>query len=146
MTKARAWKGVNQECNPKAVFTLLGMWESVREWAHTLPSGFPLWELEFSWNPEFLNIHLKGQNSLDWRYPYTTGNFLRLKCLKWTHIIYLNIYNTSYGQKKGQRSNCQFDFRPLKVGNRPKLCVCRWCATYHWKTLDKGYKLFWTSS
>jgi len=25
MTKARAWKGVGQECNPKAVFTLLGM-------------------------------------------------------------------------------------------------------------------------
>jgi hypothetical protein len=44
-------------------------------------------------------------------------------------------YNIRYGQKKGQESNCQFDSRPLKVRNRP----FKWCATYFWKALNKGY-------
>jgi hypothetical protein len=38
------------------------MWESVRELTHTLPSGFPLWELEFQWTPEFSKSDLKGEN------------------------------------------------------------------------------------
>jgi hypothetical protein len=29
--------------------------------------------------------------------------------------------------------------RPLKVRNRPDVIVCRQCATYHWKDLNKGY-------
>jgi hypothetical protein len=41
--------------------------------------------------------------------------------------------------KEGQQSKCQFDSRPLKVRNRPELCVCRWRATYLWKALNKGY-------
>jgi hypothetical protein len=52
---------------------------------------------------------------------------------------HLNIYNKSYGQKKGRESNCQFDSRPLKVENRPDSLMCRQCATYRWKSLDKGY-------
>jgi hypothetical protein len=55
-------------------------------------------------------------------------------------MIHLNIYNTSYGWQKGQKSKCQFDFWPFKVENRPKLHVCRWCATYYWKSLDEHYK------
>jgi len=47
--------------------------------------------------------------------------------------------NISYGQKKGWESNCQFDFRPLKVKNRPNFLVCRWRATYGWKAFNKGY-------
>ncbi len=45
-----------------------------------------------------------------------------------THLGTLNI---SYGQKKGQESNCQF--------NRLNLLACRWQATYHQKVFDKGY-------
>ncbi len=37
---------------------------------------------------------------------------------------------TSYGQKKGRKSNWQFDSRPLKVKNRPDFLTCRWCAKY----------------
>jgi hypothetical protein len=47
--------------------------------------------------------------------------------------------NTSYGQKKGWDSNCQFDSRPLKVKNRPDLLMCRWHAIYRWKFFDEGY-------
>jgi hypothetical protein len=44
--------------------------------------------------------------------------------------------------KEGPRvklSNWQFDSRPLKVRNRPNFLMCRWCTTYHWKSLDEGY-------
>jgi hypothetical protein len=52
---------------------------------------------------------------------------------------HLNIWNTSYGKKKGQESNWMFDSRPLKVTNRPDSLTCRWRVTYCWKVLDKGY-------
>jgi hypothetical protein len=70
---------------------------------------------------------------------YTIGNFLERRCLKWVHIIHLDIWNISYGQRKGRKSNCQFDSRPLKVKNCPNFLMSRWCATYNWKSLDEGY-------
>jgi hypothetical protein len=53
---------------------------------------------------------------------------------------HLNICNTSYGKKKGQESNWQFDSRPLKVENRPNFGACRWNATRRWKALEESYK------
>ncbi len=47
--------------------------------------------------------------------------------------------NASYGQKKGQESNCQFDSQPQIVRNHLDFLANRWCATYHWKALDEGY-------
>jgi len=52
---------------------------------------------------------------------------------------HLDIYNTSYGRKKGRESNCQFDSWPLKVGNRPDFGPCRWSATHRWKALKESY-------
>jgi hypothetical protein len=111
----------------------------MREWAHTFPNGFSLWELESLWTPKFLESNLKGQNSLDWKVSYTIGKFLKCKCLKWTCMIHLSIYNISYGWKKGQESKCQFDSWPLKVKNCLELHLCKWSVTYHWKAFDKGY-------
>jgi hypothetical protein len=53
---------------------------------------------------------------------------------------HLDICSTSYGKKKGHESNWQFDSRPLKVGNRPNLGVCRWSAMHRWKALEENYK------
>jgi len=64
---------------------------------------------------------------------------LELRCLKWALIVHLNNSNTSYGQKKGRESNCQFDFRPEKVRNRPDLLIYKLCATYCWKVLEENY-------
>jgi hypothetical protein len=58
---------------------------------------------------------------------------------KMSSMTHLDTSNTSYGQKMGWESNWQFDSRPLKVGNHPNFLVCRCCATYHWKSLHKGY-------
>jgi hypothetical protein len=135
-TKPRAWKGAGQKCNLGLTLTLLGMQKNVREWAHTFPSGLPLWELESLWTFKFSKSDLRGQNSLDWSTPYTIEKLLKHRCLKWVHMIHLNTYNTSYRHKKGWESNCQFDSWSLKVKNRLEIHACRWCATYCWKALD----------
>ncbi len=54
-------------------------------------------------------------------------------------MTHLDIWNTSYGQKKGRESKWQSDSWPLKVRNRPNFLVWMWCETCHWKVFDKGY-------
>jgi hypothetical protein len=66
-------------------------------------------------------------------------NLLKHRCLKWACIAHLDIWNTSYGQKKGLESNWQFDSRPLKVKNQLDFLMWRQLATYHWKALNEGY-------
>jgi hypothetical protein len=136
MIKTRAWKYASQECNLGVTFTFPGMQKSVKEWAHTLLNGLSLWELESLWTLKCSKSNLKVQNSLDWNVPYTIENILRHRCLKWVRMIHLSTYNTSYGQKKGCDSKCQFHSQPLKVKNRLELHACRWCATYLWKAFD----------
>jgi hypothetical protein len=118
---------------------LSGVWENVKEWTLTLPSEFPLWELEFQWTPEFSERNCRVQNPLDWGILHIIGKLLERRCLKWARMTRLDTSNTSYGQKKGHESNCQFDSRPLKVGNCLDFLVCRWCERYYQKALNKGY-------
>jgi hypothetical protein len=56
---------------------------------------------------------------------------LKCRCLKWACMTRLIIWNTSYGKKKGWKSNWQFDSWPQKVENRPDFRACRWSATHH---------------
>jgi len=111
----------------------------VKEWTFTLPRELSLWELESRWTLKSLKNDCRGQNPLDWRVPYIIENLLERRCLKWAHMTHLDTSNTSYGQKKGWDSNCQFDSQPLKVRNHPNFISCRWHVTYRWKVLDKGY-------
>jgi hypothetical protein len=101
--------------------------------------GSSTWELESRWTPKSSEGNSRGQNSMDGRVFYTIEKLLERRCLKWACISHLDIWNISYGQKKGQESNCKFHFRPLKVKNRPNLLVDRERATYRWKDLDKSY-------
>jgi hypothetical protein len=68
---------------------------------------------------------------------------LKRRCLKWARIAHSDICNTSYGQKKGRESNCQFDSRPLKVENWPLSDVRFRSATRRWKALDESYNFAW---
>jgi len=104
---------------------------------HT-PERVPLWELESRWTPKFLEGDCRGQTSMDWGVSYIIGKFLECRCLKWACISHLDIWNTSYGQKKGQESNWLFDSRLLKVRSQPYFVTCRWRATCCWKALDEG--------
>jgi hypothetical protein len=115
------------------------MQESVKEQTLTLPRVPPLWELEFQWTPKCSESDCRGQNPMVWGVIYIIENLLKLRCLKWARMTHLDIWNTSYDQKKGWESNWQFDSRPLKVRNRPDFLLFKWRATYHWKALDEGY-------
>ncbi len=55
-------------------------------------------------------------------------------------MSHLDIYNTSYVQKKGRESNWQLDSRPLKIRNQPDPGVCRQSATHCWKALKESHK------
>jgi hypothetical protein len=74
--------------------------------------------------PEASETDLKGQISMACGAFYINGKLLKRRCLKWARIAHLDIWNTSYNQKKGWESNSRefasFDSRPLKVGNDPK--------------------------
>jgi len=127
MTKARACKVVSQKESPRVK-------ENVKEWTLTLPKELPLWELESQFKE-----WLQGPNPMSWGVLYIIKKLLKRRCLKWVCITHLEIWNISYGQKKGHESNWQFDSQPLKVKNRPNFLVCRWSATYCWKSVDEGY-------
>jgi hypothetical protein len=115
------------------------VWGSVREWTLTFPRQLPLWEMESRWTSKTSESDHRGQTSMSCGVLYIIGKLLERRCLKWALIAHLNIWNTSYGQKKCRESNCQFDSRPKKVGNRPDLLSCRGRATYCWKALDESY-------
>jgi len=104
-----------------------------------------LWELQSRWILEILNNDLNVHNSLDWKFPYTIGNILKRRCLKWGFIIHLNTYNTSYNQKRGWESMCQFDSQPLKIENFFDLCdykgVCHIFLEIFWQRLQLCFRL-----
>ncbi len=109
-TKARACKGAGQEWSLGVTFHVPGrlrVWES-ENWTSTLLSEFPLWELESRWTSKFSGSDCKGQNPWDWGIPYIIEKLLELTCLKWVRMTHLDIWNTSYAQKKGRESNWQF--------------------------------------
>jgi len=83
------------------------MWGNMKEWTFTLPRQLPLWEMESQWTPETSENDFRGQNSMSCDVLYIIGKLLKHKCLKWAHIAHLNVWNTSYGQKKARESNCQ---------------------------------------
>jgi hypothetical protein len=142
-TKARACKGVSQEGSPWVTFHALGsvgecegMNSHTPKWAPTLRVGVPM-------ESQIFRDRLQMSNPLDWRILYIIENLLDCRCLKWAYMTHLDTYNTSYDQKKGRESNCQFDSRPLKVKNRPNFLACRWRATYCWKAFNEGYNFSW---
>jgi hypothetical protein len=111
----------------------------MREWTFTLLRQLPLWEMESQWTPKTLESDFRGQNSMSCDVLYIIGNLLEPRCLKWSRSAHLDIWNISYGQKKGRKSNCQFDSRSEKVRNWPNLLGCRGHVTYRWKALNESY-------
>jgi hypothetical protein len=121
------------------------MWERVWGWKLTLPSELLFWELESQWILEPLESDCRGQNTLHWKVFYIIGKLLKCRCLKWVCMTHLDICNTSYGKKKGQESNWQFDSQPQNVGNWLDFCVCSGMRYIVGKLLTKATTLFQTS-
>jgi hypothetical protein len=99
----------------------MGTWESTR-------------------TPKTSKLDCRGQNTSHWGVLYIIEKIWKCRCRKWACMGHLDIRNTSYVQKKGRESNWQFDFWPLKAGNRPNPDVCRGSATHHWKAFKESYK------
>jgi hypothetical protein len=97
------------------------LWGKCEVTIHTFENG--TWE-SFK-TPENSERDCRGQNTLHWSIFYTVGKVLKCRCPKCPCMSHLDIYNTSYGRKKGRESNWQFDSQPLKVGNRPNSGACR---------------------
>jgi hypothetical protein len=137
-TKARGCKVAGQVGDPGAFHMLPGV---QRVWGNEL-SHSQVNSHVGSWSPERTlessKRNCRGQNSLPWKVFYIIRKLLKFRCLKWACMDHLDIWNISYGQKKGRESNWQFNSRPLKVKNRPDLLGCRQRATYHWKALDEN--------
>ncbi len=96
-------------------------------------------DLESSGTPECSELNSKAQNTLHWGVLDVIGKVFKRRYRKWPCIGHSDICSPSYGQKKGQESNWQFDSRPLNVGNRPLPDVRIESATWRWKDLDEGY-------
>jgi hypothetical protein len=128
-TKARVYKSAGQEKDP-------WMWESVN--THT-PKWTPMLGIGVLVESWIFRERLQGSKPISLNGFYTIRKILKRRCLKWARMTHLDIWNTTYSQKKGPESNWQFDFRPQKVGNRPNSLACMWCATLRWKALHKGY-------
>jgi hypothetical protein len=159
MTKARACKGVGQEWSSGVTFHAprnVGKCEGMNP---TFPSEPPLCvttplleECEDETHTskmgtcksigtfETSEFNYRGQNTSPWGVIYIIEKLSNRRCRKWACMSHLKICSTSYGKKKGRKSNYQFDSQPLKVGNRPDLDTCRWNATHRWKALDEKYK------
>ncbi len=95
--------------------------------------------LESAEIPECSELNSKAQNTLHWSVLSVIGKVLKCRYRKWPRIGHSDIWSPSYGQKKGWESNWQFDFRPLKVGNRPLRDVWIESATRRWKDLNEVY-------
>jgi hypothetical protein len=103
------------------------------------PNTWKSWELESSGTPECWELDNKGPNTSHWGVLGVVEKILKRRYRKCPRIGNSDICNSSYGQKKGRESNCQFDSRPLKVRNRCLPDIRFECATWRWKDLDKDY-------
>jgi hypothetical protein len=103
------------------------------------PNTWKSWDLESSGTPECLELDSKGQTTSHCRVLGVVEKVLKRRYRKWPRIGHLDIFSSSYGQKKGRESNWQFDYRPLNVRNRCLPDIRFECATWLWKDLDEGY-------
>jgi len=102
-------RGQNKRETWEAHLILPRVQENVREWTLTLPRQLPLGEFKSRRTPKSSRGDCKGQNPSVFKKNYIIRKLLKHRCLKWARITHLDIWNTSYGQKKGRESNWQFN-------------------------------------
>jgi hypothetical protein len=98
-----------------AYFVTTPLWAKCENETHTPKSG----DLESSGTHENSELDCRGQNTSHWGVLCINGKVLKFRCPKCPRKSHLNIFSPSYGQKKVQESNWQFDSQPLKVRNQP---------------------------
>jgi hypothetical protein len=99
-------------------------------------------DLESSGTPKCLELDSKAQNTSHWGVLGVIEKVLKRRYRKLPRIGHLHICSPSYGQKKGRESNCQFDSRPLKVGNLPLPDLRIESAIRRWKRSQWGLQVW----
>jgi hypothetical protein len=117
------------------IYVATPLWGKCEVTIHTPENG--TWESFGTFKNSKLDC--RGQNTSHWSVFYVVGKVSECKCPKWPCMSHLDICSTSYGRKKGLKSNWQFDSRLLKVRNWSDFGVCRWSATHCWKNLKESY-------
>jgi hypothetical protein len=138
-TKAKACKVASQKGSLGVMPHALGSAKECEGIDPHTPKGTPTLGVGILVDSRMFKEQLQGSKPNGLKSYLYHWNLLKRRCLKWARMTHLDIWNTSYGQMKGRKSNWKFDSRPLKVGNRPNFLAWRWRATYCWKVLDKGY-------
>jgi hypothetical protein len=105
----------NNHKNGHNLYVATPLWDKCEDETHTPKSG----KLESSGTPKNSELDCRGQISSHSSVLGVIGKVLKCRFPKWPRMSHLDICSSSYEQKKGRESNCQFDSWPLKVGNRP---------------------------
>jgi hypothetical protein len=93
-------------CKLGVTFHVLGSAKECEGMNLHTPKWIPILGVrEPQWTPEFSEGYCRGQNPLDWDILYIIEKLLKRRCLKWARMTHLDIWNTSYGQMKGRKSN-----------------------------------------
>jgi len=99
----------------------------------------PKWELIVLRDSQKLRAWLQGSKHLALRcFLYCWKVFKVYMSKMASHEPFGHLQHKLWS-KEMRESNCQFDSRPLKVGNRPDSSACRWSAAHRWKALQKSY-------
>jgi len=92
--------------------------------SHSQKSGY----LKSCGTPEILKFDCRGQNTSPWGVFYTIEKVSKCRFQKWPRMSHLDIWSTSYGQKKGRELNYQLPTTKSRESTRPR-CVQRECDT-----------------
>jgi hypothetical protein len=103
------------------------------------PNTWKSWRFGILWDSRMFRARHQGPKHLALGCSCVIGKVLKRRYRKCPRIGNSDICSSSYGQKKGRKSNWQFDSRPLKVRNRPIPDVRFESATWRWKDFDEGY-------
>jgi hypothetical protein len=92
--------------------TLSQMGESARDEAQWLPNALALCELHLCKVANVQNLGLKRHTNTKLGSQNTIRKVLKCRWLKCPRIVHLDLICMSYDQKKGQKSNWEFDSQP----------------------------------
>jgi hypothetical protein len=77
-----------------------------------------------------------------WEIIFIIGKPLERRCPKWAHMTHLDIWNTSYGQKKGRELNWQFDSQTTKSQESTRFSCMQAACDIPLESSQRGLQLY----
>jgi hypothetical protein len=111
VTEARGWQGCGPSSRPGSHITCSRECKECEGVNTHTPKWTPMLGVGESWSPkgapETSESDLRGQNSIACCALYIIRKLLKRRCPKWARVAHLDIWNISYGQKKGRESTSE---------------------------------------